>query len=117
MNTRAAIGHNSGRKPVVYAITFDLDTAVLEKTYHNESWRNAYTDVGPALRSFGFERMQGSVYFGNDTVDAVTCVLAVQHLTGEFGWFAPAVKDIRMLRIEDNNDLMPAIERVAAARR
>ncbi len=113
MNVRAGIGHNTGRKPVVYAITFDLDTAVLEKTYHNESWRNAYTDVGRTLRDFGFERMQGSVYFGNDTVDAVTCVLAVQQLTSVHTWFAPSVKDIRMLRIEDNNDLMPAIERVA----
>ena len=101
----------------MYAITFDLDTAVLEKTYHNESWRNADTDVGRALRGYGFERMQGSVYFGNDTVDAVTSVLAVQQQTNEFGWFAPAVKDIRMLRIEDNNDLMPAIERMTAGKR
>ena len=27
-----------------------------------------------------------------------------------YDWFAPSVRDIRMLRIEDNNDLMPAIE-------
>jgi virulence-associated protein VapD len=113
MNVRAQIGHNSGRKPVVYAITFDLDTVVLEQTCHNESWRNAYTDVGRTLRDFGFERMQGSVYFGNDGVDAVTCVLAVQKLTTAHAWFAPAVKDIRMLRIEDNNDLMPAIQGIA----
>jgi virulence-associated protein VapD len=95
----------------VFAIAFDLDTSVLKESYHNESWQNAYTDVGRALRAHGFERMQGSVYFGNDQVDAVTCVLAVQHLTSEFDWFAPAVHDIRMLRIEDNNDLMPAVER------
>ena len=51
------------------------------------------------------------MYFGDDRVDAVTCVLAVQQITSDFVWFAPAVKDIRMLRIEDNNDLMPAVER------
>jgi virulence-associated protein VapD len=28
----------------------------------------------------------------------------------EFDRFGPSVRDIRMLRIEDNNDLMPAIE-------
>ena len=117
MNTRAAFGHNSGRKPVVYAIAFDLDTKVLSESYHNASWQNAYNDVGAALRNHGFERMQGSVYFGNDGVDAVTCVLAVQQLTADFAWFAPAVKDIRMLRIEDNNDLMPAVERAVAPRR
>jgi CRISPR-associated endonuclease Cas2 len=113
MNVRARVGHNSGAKPVVYAITFDLDTSVLETTYHNESWRNAYSDVRKALEGHGFERVQGSVYFGNDDVDAVTCVLAVQALTADFDWFGPAVKDIRMLRIEDNNDLMPAVERAA----
>jgi len=112
MNQRAQIGHNSGRVKPVFAIVFDLDTTVLKQSYHNESWQNAYTDVGRTLRAHGFDRMQGSVYFGNDTVDAVTCVLAVQQLTVDYAWFAPAVKDIRMLRIEDNNDLMPAVERV-----
>jgi virulence-associated protein VapD len=29
-------------------------------------------------------------------------------------WFALSVKDIRMLRIEDNNDLMPAVQKAAA---
>ena len=117
MNVRASVGHNSGRKPVVYAIAFDLDTSVLKDSYHNASWQNAYNDVGAALRKHGFERMQGSVYFGNDSVDAVTCVLAVQQLTSDFAWFAPAVSDIRMLRIEDNNDLRPAVDRILAGRK
>ena len=40
------------------------------------------------------------VYFGGDTVDAVTCVLAIQDLAQRYSWFAPSVRDIRMLRIE-----------------
>jgi CRISPR-associated endonuclease Cas2 len=111
MTLRAAIGHNSRRSGSVFAIAFDLDTSVLKESYHNDSWQNAYSDVRKALETHGFERMQGSVYFGNADVDAVSCVLAVQQLAEEFEWFAPAVKDIRMLRIEDNNDLMPAVER------
>jgi virulence-associated protein VapD len=51
------------------------------------------------------------VYFGNEKVDAVTCVLAVQELTRTYSWFGPSVRDIRMLRIEDNNDLLPAVEK------
>lgn len=98
----------------MYAIVFDLDTNTLEAVYHNASWRNAYTDIGKSLAQHGFTRQQGSTYFGNDDVDAVRCVLAVQELTKTYDWFQPAVKDIRMLRIEDNNDLMPAI--VAAGR-
>jgi virulence-associated protein VapD len=117
MNLRANVGHNSGAKPVVYAIAFDLDTATLKASYHNESWQNAYSDISKALRAHGFDRTQGSVYFGNDQVDAVTCVLAVQQLTSDFDWFGPSVRDIRMLRIEDNNDLRPAVERAAAMKK
>ena len=29
-------------------------------------------------------------------------------------WFAPSVTDIRMLRIEDNNDLMPAVKKAVS---
>lgn len=93
----------------MFAITFDMDTAVLQASYHAPSWQNAYEDIRRTLAQHGFSRQQGSVYFGDDSVDAVRCVLAVQALSSSHVWFAPAVKDIRMLRIEDNNDLMPAI--------
>jgi virulence-associated protein VapD len=99
----------------MYAITFDLDTQVLEQTYGGNSWRNAYAEIRNALRTHGFDWQQGSVYFGDDTVNAVSCVLAVQDLTRRFAWFRPAVRDMRMLRIEENNDLGPAIEQAATA--
>ncbi len=101
----------------MYAITFDMDTNLLEKTYPAVSYNNAYADIGKSLRDFGFERQQGSVYFGNDKVDAVTCIMAVQTLTKEYTWFGPSVRDIRMLRIEDLNDLRPAIDLALAMTR
>jgi virulence-associated protein VapD len=101
----------------MYAVVFDLDTQTLEATYGGASWRNAYNEVRRALSDHGFDWQQGSTYFGNDKVDAVTCVIAVQDLTERFAWFAPSVRDIRMLRIEENNDLMPAIVRVQARNR
>jgi len=107
----AAIGHNRPRRQgAMYAITFDLNTKTLETTYGSASWQNAYSDIGRFLRQHGFGRQQGSVCFGDDSVDVVRCQLVVQQLAAEFDWFAPAVTDIRMLRIEDNNDLMPAVE-------
>jgi virulence-associated protein VapD len=102
----------------MYAIAFDLDTETLQNTYPNASWRNAYEDIRRVLAEHHFDRQQGSVYFGDaDKVDPVRCVLAVQDLTRQFGWFAGAVNDIRMLRIEENNDLRPAIEDMDAALR
>ncbi len=106
-------GHNSravGRAPVMYAISFDLDTKVLQQSYPSASWQNAYADIGRFLRERGFGHQQRSVYFGDETIDVVRCQLVVQEMTIEFDWFAPSVSDIRMLRIEENNDLRPAID-------
>ncbi|MDX2101223.1 MAG: virulence factor [Alphaproteobacteria bacterium] len=104
------IGHNSRASRAMYAIAFDLDTDTLRKTYHAEHANNAYADIRRELAKYGFRNMQGSVYFGDETVDAVTCVRAVQKITRKYSWFGVSVRDIRMLRIEDNNDLMPAIQ-------
>lgn len=109
----AQIGHNSQRGGRMYAITCDLDAQTLEESYGSPSWRNAHADIRNALSRHGFSWKQGSVYFGNERVDAVSCVLAVQDLTQQFPWFRPSVRNIRMLRIEEHNDLGPAIERAA----
>jgi virulence-associated protein VapD len=33
----------------------------------------------------------------------------VQRLAAKYPWFTPSLRDIRMLRIEENNDLMMAL--------
>ena len=101
----------------MYAIVFDLDTNSLQDVYPNPSWRSAYQDIRGFLNARGFDWQQGSTYFGNENVDAVSCVLTIQDLTTQFDWFSAAVCDIRMLRIEENNDLMPAVERMVTANR
>ena len=60
----------------------------------------------------GFKWQQGSVYFGDESINAVNCVMVVQKLAKKFPWFSACVKDVRMLRIEENNDLMPAIKEI-----
>lgn len=94
----------------MYAIAFDLDTETLKASYPNVSYNNAYMDIRLKLQNeHGFSWQQGSVYFGGEKVNAVTCVMAVVDLAKSFSWFAPSVRDIRMLRIEEQNDLQPAI--------
>lgn len=98
----------------MYAITFDMDTrdpGGLGQHYPGLTYHGACNDIKKVLKEYGFEPQQGSVYFGNDAVDAVTCVMAVQDLTSRYPWFSLCVTDIRMLRIEANNDLMPAVDR------
>jgi virulence-associated protein VapD len=108
----AAIGHNRGpgRKQSMYAIVFDFDTDTLQQTYPTENWRDAYRDVRTFLTQRGFEWRQGSAYFGNDSIDAVRCITVVQRLSRKYPWFVPSVRDLRMLRIEENNDLKAALE-------
>ena len=97
-------------KFTMYAIAFDMDTDTLSKTYGNASYNNAYADIKKTLEKHGFTRQQGSVYFGDpEKVNAVTCVLAVMDVSRSYEWFAPSVRDIRMLRIEEQNNLMDAV--------
>jgi virulence-associated protein VapD len=97
---------DSGR---MYAIAFDLDTNALQQYYHPEKWRAAYGDIGREFAAHGFNGKQGSLYFGQKGTTPVSCVLAVQAVSKKYAWFAKVVRDIRMMRIEEDNDLMPAI--------
>lgn len=94
------------------ALAFDLDTELLQRHYPSPSWQNGYRDVRRVLESEGFAWRQGSVYFGDVTVNPVRCVLAAQRLARELPWFGAVARDVRMLRIEENNDLSPAIDAV-----
>jgi len=93
----------------MYAIAFDLDTSQLQQEYPNPSWQNAYNDIRKTLEPLGFDWTQGSVYFGGKTIDAVKCVMAVQTVSKAYPWLKNCVRDIRMLRIEELNDLAPAL--------
>lgn len=94
----------------MYAIAFDLDTERLNRHYPGNTPNNGYEDIRRVFERHGFVRQQGSVYFSNGANPSpVTCVLAVQELVAKHPWFRNVVTDIRMLRIEDNNDLMPAV--------
>jgi virulence-associated protein VapD len=105
----AAESHKPGG--FMYAIAFDMDTESLQQHYGNPSYNNAYADIRKCLtQRHGFTWQQGSVYFGGENVNAVTCVLAVIDLASTFPWFSLSIRDIRMLRIEEFNDLMPAVE-------
>ncbi len=93
----------------MYAILFDMDTNCLEEQYEGSTYHNSYKLIKDFMLANNFTWKQGSVYFGNDKIDAVSCVLTVQKLAQKYSWFSNCVKDVRMLRIEENNDLMQAL--------
>jgi virulence-associated protein VapD len=99
------------REGVVYAIAFDMDIEQL-RVHYGDPYNNAYLEIRRVLEQHQFQWQQGSVYFGGPSVTAVSVTVAVIDLTTQLPWFAAAVRDIRMLRIEELNDLMPVVQRV-----
>ena len=100
------------RATTVYAIAFDMDIEQLRANY-GDPYNNAYLEIRRVLQRNGFAWQQGSTYFGSSEINAVSCVLAAQDLARSLPWFASSVRDIRMLRIEEMNDLMTAVQQAA----
>jgi virulence-associated protein VapD len=100
------------REGTVYAIAFDMDIEQL-RVHYGDPYNNAYLEIRRILERHHFQWQQGSVYFGDATVTTATVMIAVIDLTTQLPWFAACVRDIRMLRIEELNDLMPVVQRVA----
>src|SRR3954453_2420527 len=93
------------REGTVYAIAFDMDIEQL-RIHYGDPYNNAYLEIRRVLETHGFAWQQGRVFFGNVSVEAATVMVAVIDLTTHLPWFAASVRDIRMLRIEELNDLM-----------
>ena len=93
----------------MYAIAFDMDIESLREHY-GDPCNNASLEIRKILEEHGFLWQQGSTCFGGENINAVTCVMTAVDLSKRLPWFAPSVRDIRMLRIEELNDLMPAIQ-------
>lgn len=100
------------REGTVYAIAFDMDIEQL-RVHYGDPYNNAYLEIRRVLERHQFQWQQGSVYFGGAAVTAATVMVAVIDLATQLPWFAACVRDIRMLRIEELNDLMPVVQRVA----
>lgn len=93
----------------MFAIAYDFNTDELKANYHTPSWNNAYSDFRKFMAEKGFSTQQGSVLYGNGSVTAVTATLAIFEASKRFPWLAPSITDIRILRILDKDDLMPAV--------
>jgi virulence-associated protein VapD len=109
---RQGMPRSSRKAGTVYAISFDMDIDQLRSNY-GDPYNNAYVEIRKVLQRHGFAWQQGSVYFGSEAVTSVTCVLAAMDLAQSLPWFAASIRDIRMLRIDELNDLMPAVQQVA----
>jgi virulence-associated protein VapD len=109
---RTSLPPSFKREGTVYAIAFDMDVEQL-RIHYGDPDNNAYLEIRRVLEGHQFQWQQGSVYFGGPAVTAATVMVAVIDLTSRLPWFAASVRDIRMLRIEELNDLMPVVQQIA----
>ncbi len=96
-----------GRRPIVrtgrvYAIAYDLNNEAAER-------HGAWAKIARVLEGHGFRRQQGSVFYGNERTTAMTCAAAVLDLNDKFAWFWEVVRDMRMLRIDEEDDLLSIV--------
>lgn len=91
----------------MFAIAFDLIVVETEK-HHPKSVSQAYSEIGSTLASFGFNRVQGSLYI-NDSEDMANLFKAINALKS-LPWLPPSVRDIRSFRVEQWSDFTSLIK-------
>jgi virulence-associated protein VapD len=93
----------------MYAILIQLDSESLLRHFNDQEPVRAYRFIDEFIINKGFSKTQELLYFGNDQITSVDCVLVIQELSRKFDWFKACAKTIRMLRIEGNEDLIVAL--------
>ena len=91
---------------MMYAILINLDT---DSLLEYEKLNNVNQQIKTHMTENGFIWKQGNIYFGNENITAVSCVVVIQKLAQKYSWFSTCVKEVRMLRIEENTNLLPAL--------
>ena len=93
-------------------ISLDLDAIMKQFPDDDSAVANIYYDIRKSLEESGFYGKCANLYVSRafENKNAVDCVLAAQRLAKKLPWLVPCLKSINMLRIEDYDDLMPAID-------
>jgi virulence-associated protein VapD len=102
-SARAAIVEQSRRPRYALCLVFH------EEPKSSDGFR-LFKAIADVLKPLGFTQGQPGLYFGNLEVTPVTCVLGVMELTRRLEWFRTSVSSLQMLRIDECNDLMPAVQ-------
>ena len=73
------------------ALNFDLETKKLKVYYPKQNYRQAYYDLGRALKKLGFEHRQGSGYVSKDKLSSVDVYDAVEKISKQCTWLSKCV--------------------------
>ena len=102
VSPREAVNRHEKKAGRVYAIAYDLNK---EAALKHDAWRK----IARVLEEYGFHRQQGTVFYGTEKTSASTCFAAVMDLNDKYPWFWQVVRDMRMLKIDEEDDLLAII--------
>ncbi len=91
----------------MFAIAFDLVVADTAQ-HHPKGVAQAYADIGSTFATFGFNRVQGSLYTtpSEDLANLFGAVTALKALP----WPPASVRDIRAFRVEQWSDFTKLVK-------
>jgi virulence-associated protein VapD len=97
----------AGRKyAFTYVLTIDLDGDKLAAAAPNLDIGAARVHVRRLMEERGFTCRQDTVFIGNDDLRSKECIKAVIELGVRLPWFRAAARDIRMLQVAEDEDLI-----------
>ena len=92
----------------MFAIAFDMVVADIRQHYP-KGISSAYTEIGKTLAPHGFERVQGSVYLGEEAslAELFNAIEALKSMR----WFKHCARDVRGFKVEDWSDFTASVKR------
>ena len=94
-----------------HGILMELDHDSMEKIL-KEKELLCQTKLISEMESLGFHKKSCSFFLCEETMDVVKIVVNTQKLSKKLPWLLPCLKSMRIYRITDDNDLLPALKDV-----
>lgn len=89
---------------MVFHFNFDLLQQELGKSHIEYAQEQIMKKI-----PYSFTQLDTFSYIGDEMINTVQCVLAIQYLEKELVWFRRCLTDARLLKIDSNEDLIIAI--------
>lgn len=93
----------------MYAIVFDFDLDILKRVKDVDGYADVFSKVKNILAVQGFTHKTGNMFVSRESISSVDVIVIMQSISKLYPWFAPSLSQLEMYRIEEVNDLLPAM--------
>jgi virulence-associated protein VapD len=90
-----------------YALLVVLDEAITTTLTGSTDLNEVYDEILETLKVHGFYGRAGTVFFAEESMNSVQCVLSMQVLLDEMDWLPDAISTGHLLRVDEVASLRP----------